>query len=437
VVLICLHARAAKHREVIRAAFVRPCAAVLLLAATSAVAATEAGTGKTLDRTQDAVVLSTARLDLLPGRATRDLHLMRVEHGQPVEVPFQFDQRDRKGDLVVDGPAEFTFDDNDELVFMAEDTGDRADRDLWPRTCDAVVEITVTDAQRNRRGWAYLLQCPGTTPPAAPTPYVVYDRATNQARSPYYEVDYAGTRNYLKGMRIGGGGAYGPNLLRQTTMRGSPTFSVLFTDVTLEFTEQTSIVAIDGIKNGPVRAVRRVRLSVDLGPLFPDLPSGTAYTYHYRTSLVTPTRFGIPGLALSILRDFHFETVVNFDPGALPLRYWDATTPTGIALDTVGPAPVATAVDHDWWAQSGSDGAVLYALLIPERWRKWGIVRGSIVRGGAAGLTLLNMTNLRQAGDYDLLQATIVLPHPFRPGDEDEPLAMLKHPLQTDVRRVR
>lgn len=421
-----------------RASLVRPCAAILLLAATTAGARSDAGASKTLRRTQDPVVLATARLTLLPERETRDLRLMRVEHGQPVPVPFQLDQRDRKGDLVVDGPTEFTFDDNDELVFMAQDTGDRADRDLWPRACDAVVEITVTDAPREEQGWVYLLHCPGTPPPPPATPYVIYDRATNQARSPFYEIDYAGTRNYLNGMRIGdGGGAFSPNLLRQTSMRGSPTFSMFFTDVTLEFTEQNSIVTIDGVRNGPVRAVRRVQLSVDLGPLFPDLPNGTAYTYHYRTSLVTPTRFGIPGLALRILRDFHFESVVDFDPRVMPLRYWDAANPAGVELDHLAHPPVAMEVDHDWWVHSGAHGAVLYALLIPQRWRDWGIVRGTVVRDGAAGYSLLNMTNLREAGAYDLLQAAVVLPHPYRAGDEDEPMAMLKTPLQTDVRRVR
>jgi hypothetical protein len=228
-----------------------------------------------------------------------------------------------------------------------------------------------------------------------------------------------------------------PNLLRQTRMQGSPTFSMFVTDITLSFTEQNTIVVVDGVKNGAVRAVRRARLSVDLGPLFPNLPNGTAYTYHYARSMVTPTRFGVPGLAVRLLRDFRFEGTVDFDPHALPMRYWDAANPGGIALGGSPNAGLVTTVDHSWWVHSSESGSVLHALIIPERWREWGIVRGSVVHNDAAGFSLLHMTRLGEGGDYDLLQATAVLSHPYRPGDEAEPMAMLETPLQAAVRRVR
>ncbi len=403
-----------------------------------AAAAPAHGMARTLSRTDDAVVLVASRLGALPDRQTRNFRLERIQHGQLVPIPFQFDQRDRSGGVVVDGPAEFTLGDDDELVFMAKDAGDRAERDLWPPACDAVVEITLTDPLRDERGWTYLSHCPGAPPPPAPTPYVSYDRSRDVARSPFYEVDYARTRNYFTGMRIGnGGGALSPNLVRQTHMQGSPTFAMFFTNVTLSFTEENTIVVVDGVKNGPVRAVRRARLSVDLGPLFPNLPSGTAYTYHYGRSIVTPTRFGVPGLAVRILRDFRFEGVVDFEPRALPMRYWDAANPKGVALGDPEDAGLVTTVDHSWWVHSNDSGAVLNALLIPERWRQWGIVRGSVVHEHAAGFSLLNMTRLAEGGDYDLIEAAVVLPRPYRPGDEAEPMAMLESPLQADAHRVR
>jgi hypothetical protein len=420
-----------------RGSIVRPWAAALLIAVTAA-AASAGGSGKTLTRVDDPVVLTASRLGALPDRQTRDLRLIRVEHGQPVPIPFQFDQCDRRAEVVVDGPAEFTLGNDDELVFMAKDAGDRADRDIWPPACDAVVEIALADPLRDERGWTYLLHCPGAPPLPALTPSVTYDRAHDEARSPFYQVDYARTHNYFIGMRIGdGSGALSPNLLRQTRMRGSPTFSMFFASVTLSFTERNSIVVVDGVKNGPVRAVRRARLSVDLGPLFPDLPNGTACTYHYPRSIVTPTRFGVPALALRLLRDFRFESVVDFDPRAMPMRYWDAANPAGVALDGPPDAALVTAVDHSWWVHSSAAGAVLHALLIPNRWREWGIVRGSVVHDGAAGYSLLHMIRLREGGDYDLLQAAIVLPDAYRPGDEAQPMAVLETPLQAEVRRLR
>jgi len=400
----------------------------------------------TLDRPYDPVILPTGRLAALPDRRIDALRLVRFEDGRAQPIPFQIDPRDGGGALVMEGAEPSAFDDNDDFVFMAGDAGARASGAVWPDECDASLELAVRAPRGGGSAWAYLLHCPAAPRPTAVAPYVVYDRATNRARSARYEVGYAADRNYFTDMRVvGADGSPGANLLRQTRMRGSPTFALLVADLTLEFTEQTTYVEVEGVRNGPVRAIRRAKLSVDLGKLFPNLPSGTAETFHYRSAFLTPTRFGIPALALRLLRDFHFEDVVEFNPLVMPLRYWDATHPDGIALASAGP-PAEDAADHEWWVHSTPDGAVLNALMIPQQWRDWGITRGAFVRPGcadpaattcAAGYTLRNMTALRAAGDYDLMQATVVLPRPYRAGDEVPAMAMLSDPLEVEVRALR
>jgi len=47
------------------------------------------------------------------------------------------------------------------------------------------------------------------------------------------------------------------------------------------------------------------------------------------------------------------------------------------------------------------------------------------------------MTNLREARSYELLQTEVVLLRPYQPGDEEEPMAMLRAPLRTAVHRLR
>jgi len=409
---------------------------------------------KTLTRWHDPVVVSTAELRSLPNHSTARFRLYRVEREQLVPIPLQFDARDDHGDVDVDGAAEFTFDDNDELVFMAKDTGDQRLGEPWPSDSDAVLEIAVIDPLHGERGWAYLVHFSGKPPPSAAEQYVRFDRAANRARSSYYEVAYARARNFYTALRVTHeGGGTDTNLLRQTRMRGSPTLSLLFSDLTFEFTEQNSIVAIDGVRIGPVRAVRRVRLSVDLGRLFPTLPTGTVYTYHYFSSYLSPTRIGFPWIVLQTLRDFQFENVIDFDPQVMPMTYWDGANSEGLALAARNGARVQTDVDHDWWVHSGEAGTMLHAFEIPEQWRQWGIARGTVLRNGRgaadgngvqpadpayeAGYSLLHMTNLREAGTYNLLQAAIVLPKPYRAGDETAPMAMLRAPLRTEVRRLR
>ena len=226
----------------------------------------QADDARTLRRIHDPVIIRTDRLADLPTRETRDVVLYRVVGDRTGPIPFQFDARDDGGDVVVDGPRDFRFDDDDELVFMAADAGDRAATPPCPTGCDAVVEITTTDPRDGSRAWAYLVHFTAAAPRPDFPPYVRFDAVAGVARSPFYEVDYAHDRNYFTGIRIGGDDRpMGPNLIRQTRMHGSPTFSLLLANVTLDFTEQNSIIDVDGVRVGPVRAVRRARLSIDLG----------------------------------------------------------------------------------------------------------------------------------------------------------------------------
>lgn len=394
-----------------------------------------------LDRPYDPVIVSTARLAALPGRRVDALRLVSLRGGVAQPIPFQIDPRDSAGRLELDGGDPITFDANDDFVFMAADAGERATAAPWPPQCGPGLELTVREPDGSAQAWAYLAHC-AALPAAPPDPaYVFYDRATHRARSAHYEVEYAAGRNYFTALRlIEADGTPGANLLRQTRMRGSPTFGLLVADFSLEFTEQNAIVEVQGVRNGPVRAIRRAKLAVDLGAMIPDLPQGTAETFHYRNGFVTPTRFGIPAIALRMLRDFHFENMIDFNPQAMPLLYWNASRASGVALAADTPETVEDASDHDWWVHSGADGAVLHALLIPQQWRDWGITRGALLRGGcaaggpcAAGYTLRNMTRLQRAGDFDLKQATVVLPRPYQPGDERAAMAMLTRPVEVDI----
>ena len=427
-------------------------AALCLLVVCGIASGAAAQAPKTLARFHDPVVLSTSQLAGLPDRRTEALRLYRVEHGIAAPIPFQVDALDRNGEIeFTEGgaPTDFAFDDNDELIFMAKDSGDRAADDALPGSADAALEIEIADPVDGGLGWVYLAHFSSHPPPPSPARYVAYDRAANRAHSSFYTVDYDRTHNFFTAMRIDpSAGGNGDNLLRRTRMRGNPTFSLLLTRWSPVFTEQNSIVAVEGIKDGPVRVVRRIRLSVDLGEHFPDLPSGTVTTYHYLSSFTTPTQFGVPWMALKMLRDFRFENVLDFRPEVLGSEYWDGSHPDGLRF-TGGHRSVLASRDHDWWVASGPLGTWLSAFLIPEQWKTWGIARGTVFRddgaareaGGrgvyAAGFSLLNMTNLRRSGSYGLLQATVVLSRPYQPGDEAAPMAMLQQPLLARVRAAR
>ena len=419
-------------------------------------AGAESQTSKTLTRFHDPVIVKTSLLGDLPSRNTTRYRLYSSRQGVLSPIPFQFDERDKTGEIVfpdTDDTGEFVYDDNDELIFMAKDLGDRVTPLLLPTERSLALEIEVTDPVNALRGWAYLLHFPETLPPLSSVRYATFDPEKNQAVTLWYTIDYFPGWNFFTGMRIhAAAGGTGENILDRMKLRIQPTFSLGLTTWSPLFTEQDITVTIDGVKNGPVRAIRRVRQSLDLGRFLPSIPNGTTYTFFYVSSYLTPSKFQIPWLVLKLLRDFRFTGVSDFRQNALGMQYRDAVNAQGLTFTGSNDSHVNTREDHEWYVVSGTAGTHLQAFLIPEQWRQWGIVRGTIFLDDnrasagdgredesgthAAGYSLLNMTNLREPGTYDMKMAVVILPRPYRPGDEQDPLSMLKQPLIPEVHAI-
>lgn len=312
---------------------------------------------RTLARFHDPVILQTSRLDMLVDRRTSKLRLYSAHSGVLEPIPFQFDARDDDGDVVFSGKASARaqmFDGNDEFVFMAKDSGDRVEVAALPIQSDAGLEIEVTDPATGEQGWVYLLHFAENPPARSPVAYATFDSETSRARASYYVIDYSPGRNFFTGMRIlPAAGGTGENLLDRMKIRIRPTFSLLVTRWSPLFTEEDFSTEIDGVKNGPVRAIRRVRNRLDLGRFFPKGPVATVYTYYYFSSFTTPAIFSFPWLVAKSMRDFRFTGVSDFRESALGMTYWDEANPEGIRLTGGNRLAVETNQDHDWWALSG------------------------------------------------------------------------------------
>ncbi|HEV7733428.1 MAG TPA: hypothetical protein VGR62_14770 [Candidatus Binatia bacterium] len=416
---------------------------VLLLAVT--VVRAEPVAVRDMRHAYDPVVVRTALLGNPPDRHTAHYRVFAARDGRLEPIPFQFDPMDADGMLVFTDGADDSFDRDDELVLMAKDTGDRVDTAQLPAGGGAAFEIEVTDAARGTRGWAYLVYFPETPPPVSPVRYAHFDVGRNTAETPWYEIRYAPPpSNHLVGLRVAAtSGAPTTPLIDGTRMRIGPTFSLLLTTWSPVFTERSFTVKPEGVRNGAVRAIRRVRQSLDMGRFFPELPNGRVQTFYYENAVLTPSTFEIPSIILAALRDFRFEAIHDFGARAPGTRYWDAANPDGLPLDAARDR-AGTDADHGWWVASGATGTLLNAFVIPQLWRDWGITRGTVLSGDddapdvhGAGYRLRKMTNLRRGGSYALATAMVILPTPYTPGDEAEALAMLDTPLDVRVHPMR
>lgn len=395
-------------------------------------------------RYHDPVVLQVAQLGDLEHRDSRGYRLYSRRRGTLEPIPFQFDERDGEQFVFPDGTGEPAFEMNgdDELVFMARDAGVRAAQDELPGEHDDAREIELRDPATGSRAWVYLLHFSGEPPPRSTARYASFDATENRARALSYEITYAPDRSYFTDVRVREGrGALEQALLARTRLLVNPTFSLLLTSWSPVFDEESFSSSIDGIRNGPVRAIRRVRQSLDLGAALPAAPGGTVYTYFYASSFWTPTIFSIPAVALGALESFRFRELEDFGPDASGIEYWDGANTSGVRF-TGHSRPERVDSDHEWWAISGPGGACVHAFFIPESWREWGIVRGTAFADAsdaesgvqhAAGFELLNMERLREAGDHRLLMVSLILSEPFAPGAEEALMQMVKQPLEVAV----
>ena len=431
---------------------------LLLLGQASAPLAAGALPAAAAQRRWDPVVVATGQLGL-PGvrddRRVDHYRLYRASSPGFVPIPYQFDERDEEGDLVFDSSKpDWRFDDKDELVFMARDSGEQAGPGERPPGCDHLVEIQVLDPEEGRLGSVYLAHYAGLAPRRSPRRYVRYDPKSRRVHTPFYSIAYRPhSANFASFHILPAAGGSGVNLIRRIRVRIEPTFFVLLTTWSPVFTGESLSVRLAGVRNGPVRVVRRLRQHLDLGRFFPDPPAGTTYTTYYASYFETPTVFSVPWLVLKALRGFRFTGATDFADTAGDLRYWDAANPCGLLLDGDHP-PVVTDRDHAWYVVSGTDGTLMHVFQIPEEWRRWGIARGTVLEedGAALGLgengsapgpprravgySLLHMTQLRHPGRYHMKMDFFVLPGPYRPGDEAGPLALVERPLRVEVRHL-
>jgi hypothetical protein len=419
-----------------------------LMAATVGPVAGE--TVSTFARLHDPVVVSVGRLSGASGLRAAGFRLYRVGDGALEPIPFQLDALDDEG-LIVPGVAgdAFTLDDDDELVFMAMDVGQRLTDAGFAPGADRVLEIEVHDPAGAARGWVYLAYFTGAPPPPAERRYVWLDPATHEVRSDFYTVRYGDGRNFFTHMQVlPAAGGSGRNMLLRTGMRAKPTFRFLMKTWSFELTEQNQRAELEAVRVGPVRVSRRFRMRIDIGRFFPEMPGGTVQTAHYRSSFVTPSQFEIPGLALKVLDDVEIENLAHFRDELEDVRFYDANHPDGLHVTGSEAAGVANDGDHDWWVASGPDGSFLTSFAVPDEWLSWGVQRGTMVVGGetrvdtasgeprpthAVGYTLLNMNRLQRGGAYKLEQATVVLPRRYQPGDESGAMAMLRQPLAVSI----
>lgn len=425
----------------------------------------------------DPVIISGARLDAMRGTPTALIRVLAMREGALSPIPFQIDQRDAHGNWVwtaltaprqlnryeydnlgsigpnwekrrsgrtyddQDPAGQALLDDNDLLVFMAQDLGARAaagDPELVK--AGEVAEVRVTDADGRALGWAYVSAYRAAPPPLSRVRYMRYLPDTQTVVSPVYQATFSQQHAcVLQQLSIGGVG-----LLDRTKLRGVVRAGRGALSWAVRFTEDDLAGHVEGYIDGPVRVIRRTLATLRLGGLVPVSELRGDQLFYPRHSVV-PVNLSL-GLwaqqaSLLLAADYHQspfrQAFASGRAAAIPLG-------TAVAKNNLLQAREGVA----WLALDGERASVVSVLTLPEDIRDYTDLRAVLVQDRAADPPeahpggepragyLIETRAGFPSGSHRLVGTYLYLPRSFAPGDAVQAGRLAGEGMRMTISRV-
>lgn len=356
---------------------------LLVLVAISVTVHAGVGSANMIDRPRDPVIMQGLQLPGLTGLAPNSIVAFRYQSGW-AQIPVQIDERfvNDYGNVYGSTPVGFarlgyaddgtfmgpdpnsSFDSDDELVFMARDTGERSVTGTHPSGVVPATrtEILITDPLSANVDYVYLYQTDGSLTPDAGIDYVTYDFVllsgdylttynTQNGPNPedseivtaYYRTHF-GDRWTRDELNVFAGAATGVDVLDR--------HKNLFAPGNCQRSDQTfsnGEGAFFTNKDGPVRAIRSY-MGANSGPL----TQRDHFFYERRHDVCTYLRVhAIPGVT-----DFY-----DYGPNATGLTYYNDLNASGVTIDG-NPTETVTLGPIVWEMVSGAQGTLIYALSL-------------------------------------------------------------------------
>ncbi|MDY6822525.1 MAG: hypothetical protein SWH68_01810 [Thermodesulfobacteriota bacterium] len=311
-------------------------ASVILILLAGGLFATETAR-KSLTRTLYPVIATGDQTDLCSAPIS-NYRLYAIKDGRMQPIPFQIDERHQNGEFVLTGGENPTtdedegiFDKNDELVFMARDTGDKlAAQDMLPDNIEAVAELEISDPVTGDTAWAYLISFNFPQEPLE-TDYVSYKPTHQTISTPYYAAGFnpdhpAAPSDYSFMKALNGSGE---DFLDRAKIR----VAMRSMGITLHRNEEDIKVKEIGYIDGPVRVVVYNQTTT---PLFLGIPASSTKQYTYYYPMNADFGFAVsfplkPGM-------FRVEIIDDFKD-AIGWTFYNSNNPEGLMIDgETGPA---------------------------------------------------------------------------------------------------
>jgi len=286
---------------------------------------------KSLQRRFDPVIV-TGQTCSLTGEPILHYGLYALKENRLIPIPFQIDEKDEDGKFILTHGKHITtdndnnhFDANDELVFMAMDTGEKLPgKALLPQGYKACAEIEVTGPVSQEKAWVYLMAF-NTPEYKSSLDYVSYNHKTLSFSTRNYSGHYnkkfpVGASKYAFEEGLGG---HGKDFIDRIKAR----VKIKSMGITLNRSEEDITVEEEGYIDGPVRVVV---YSKNATPLFLGIPVSATkqYTYYYDSYADFAFSASFP-----IKPGYFRATIIDDFKDAKGWTFYNSNNPSGHIID--------------------------------------------------------------------------------------------------------
>jgi len=350
------------------------------------------------ERPYEPVVLRGGVLSAHYGYPVKEVYLYAWDSaaGSWRMMPFQIDERIRTIDPNGDGESQrHTYfiaddgliDDDDELVFMIRDMGEKAPERAWIPNPESKefnrIELRVYDPDDPALdAYAYLYRSPTITE-AVPAPYeFVYHEAQDSVESKYYAVGLGAKTGLVEDIAIKPPFGSGQDIFDRQKMRANAVIAAgPFSDQRLNGKTESLIKVVPGYREVTrkpvVRLVREVRQTFNLG--IAEIEEGMTF---YVTTRFYPfngrvaggsaldeasLKAALPGWDDPFLLFKALRQSWDFSPAAAGMRYYNKHN-NGVLVDGV-PDLVDKSIERpirDWNLITGEQGALFSLIVLPD-----------------------------------------------------------------------
>jgi hypothetical protein len=444
-------------------------AALCLLIPLAPSAATRADDGaRTLQRLADPVIVEGVELPPLSGKDINHIRVFAFHENRPVAIPYQIDQRDSTGCWVwtvvyrqsyqidsnggyaplirkpenagsgtvddQDPKGQALLDDNDELVFMATDLGDRGVDVQRTLHAGLVLQIEVVDAAAGTRGWAYAAWYPDSPPARSETRYMQYNARDRMVRSPLYDFHFSDEHTaVIHDLRVNG-----TPIIDRIRINGEITLDLPFIDSTIKFTEEDIHGYTEGYIAGPVRIIRRNIAHLELAGGLLSSSEVTCDHFYYPRHAEIPVclsiRFPVKQVSMTLTTDYRKPPFHHLFMGQAREPAQGQTRSLEAHVRELG---------TEWIAFDSNNASIISLMVVPSPiegkasaqpclcgdTEETARAQASVDTPTEAGFLITSTTECPK-GEHVLYGTYLISARPYQPGDENAVLRMQQSKLR-------